>query len=285
MKKIKEYFNIAIISIFINLSLFQFLSAQNYQQVLKTDSTTWTIAHQEIFGIVIDVFHTKTFQDSTYSYVFTNDIFYPYIGKLRENIDEGKVWFTSAVSNQEYLIMDMNLQTGDTFEFNSGVYGQVDSVYYLDKRKVIRFDLFSSRWDESIKFIEGVGPSNAFSVLSDFDWFYVTCKYDQDVLNYVNNNSYFIGCMPNPTGVELRADGSNQFTIFPNPCSGRLNISDLSFNKSKLSVVDLFGRVLKQFSIENTSEIIDLSDLTNGVYFLKLEIESSIITKTLFIKK
>ncbi len=273
MKKIKEYFNIAIISIFINLSLFQFLSAQNYQQVLKTDSTTWTIAHQEIFGIVIDVFHTKTFQDSTYSYVFTNNIFYPYIGKLRENIDEGKVWFTSAVSNQEYLIMDMNLQTGDTFEFNTGVYGQVDSVYYLDKRKVIRFDLFSSRWDESIKFIEGVGPSNAFSVLSDFDWFYVTCKYDQDVLNYVNNNSYFIGCMPNPTGVELRADGSNQFTIFPNPAGSQTWLQlpeNLPFSQMQIVLYGCTGRLLHRAQPASQFHRIELAHLPKGLYLIKV---------------
>jgi hypothetical protein len=203
---------------------------------LKTDSTSWTIAHQELFGISMDVFHTKTIQDSIFSYVFSNDMFNNYIGKLRENMEEGKVWYTSAVSNQEYLIMDMNLQTGDTFEFKPGVWGQVDSVYYLDERKVIQFDLFSSRWNEPIKFIEGVGPNNAFSNLNDFDWFYVTCKYDQDVLNYVNNNTHFTGCMPDPTGVELNSEGSNQFTIFPNPCSGTLNINGLSFNKTKLSI-------------------------------------------------
>lgn len=271
-RNIIKYF-LAPIIFLINLFLFQNMSAQNYQPVLKTDSTSWTIAHQELFGIVVDVFYTNTFQDSTFSHVYSNDLFYPYKGKLRENAVEGKLWFTQADSNVEYLIMDMSLQIGDTFEFNSGVYGQVDSVYYLDKRKVIRFDLFSSRWDESVKFIEGVGPSNAFSVLSDFDWFYVTCKYDQDVLNYVNNNSYFIGCMPNPTGVELRADGSNQFTIFPNPAGSQTWLQlpeNLPFSQMQIELYGCTGRLLHRAQPASQFHRIELAHLPKGLYLIKV---------------
>ncbi len=285
MKRNIIKFILAPLIFLINLFLFQNMSAQNYQPVLKTDSTSWTIAHQELFGIVLDVFYTNTFQDSTFSHVYSNDLYYPYKGKLRENAVEGKLWFTQADSNVEYLIMDMSLQIGDTFEIKPGLWSQVDSIYYLDEKKVIQFDLFSSRWNEPIRFIEGAGPNNNFSVTYDFDWFYMTCKYDHDILDYVNQNSLFIGCMPDPTGVKEKSDLKNEITFYPNPCSGTLNINISNFNMTKISIIDLYGRVLNQIYLQNASSLINLNDLTNGVYFIKAEIGNSVFTKTLIINQ
>lgn len=285
MKRNIIKFILAPLIFLINLFLFQNMSAQNYQPVLKTDSTSWTIAHQELFGIVLDVFYTNTFQDSTFSHVYSNDLYYPYKGKLRENAVEGKLWFTQADSNVEYLIMDMSLQIGDTFEIKPGLWSQVDSIYYLDEKKVIQFDLFSSRWNEPIRFIEGAGPNNNFSVTYDFDWFYMTCKYDHDILDYVNQNSLFIGCMPDPTGVKEKFDLKNEITFYPNPCSGTLNINISNFNMTKISIIDLYGRVLNQIYLQNASSLINLNDLTNGVYFIKAEIGNSVFTKTLIINQ
>jgi hypothetical protein len=281
MKRNIIKFILAPLIFLINLFLFQNMSAQNYQPVLKTDSTSWTIAHQELFGIVVDVFYTNTFQDSTFSHVYSNDLYYPYIGKLRENAVEGKLWFTQADSNVEYLIMDMSLQIGDTFEIKPGLWSQVDSIYYLDEKKVIQFDLFSSRWNEPIRFIEGAGPNNDFSLMNDFDWFYMTCKYDHDILDYVNQNSLFIGCMPDPTGVKEKSDLKNEITFYPNPCSGTLNINISNFNMTKISIIDLYGRVLNQIYLQNASNLINLNDLTNGVYFIKAEVGNSVSTKTI----
>lgn len=285
MKRNIIKFILAPLIFLINLFLFQNMSAQNYQPVLKTDSTSWTIAHQELFGIVLDVFYTNTFQDSTFSHVYSNDLYYPYKGKLRENAVEGKLWFTQADSNVEYLIMDMSLQIGDTFEIKPGLWSQVDSIYYLDEKKVIQFDLFSSRWNEPIRFIEGAGPNNNFSVTYDFDWFYMTCKYDHDILDYVNQNSLFIGCMPDPTGVKEKSDLKNEITFYPNPCSGTLNINISNFNMTKISIIDLYGRVLNQIYLQNASSLINLNDLTNGVYFIKAEVGNSVSTKTLIINQ
>lgn len=281
--------NIQLLALFLilalNAAMLKNTEAQTYQPVLKTDSTSWTIAHQELFGIVVEYFHANTIQDSTFSQVFSNDLWNPYIGKLRENAADGKVWFTSAINNVEYLIMDMSLEIGDIFAFRPGLLGQVDSVYYVDDKKVIQFDLYSSRWDEPIQFIEGVAPNNAFSVDSDFDWYYVSCKYDQTELSYVNRNAHFIGCMPDPTGLKENSGLRNEITIYPNPCSGMLDINILNFNTTKLSIIDLYGRVLKQFYIENTSNRINLNELTNGIYLLKAEVGNSVFTKTFVIKQ
>ena len=261
-------------------------TSTTFQAVLKTDSTSWTMAHQELFGIVIEYFYAITYQDSAFSKIYINDEYNTYMGKLRENADEGKVWFTNAVNNEEYLMMDMNLQISDTFEIKPGLWSEVDTIYYFEEKKVIQFNLYSWRWDEPVQFIEGVGPNNAFSVFSDFDWFYVTCKYDQGELNYVNNNSHFIGCMPDPTGVEEEKANYESFVLMPNPCSGILEIKFLDDQNKKVtvSIFDLYGQVLKHFDFETVSNQMDLNDLTNGMYFLRLEIGTSIITKTVIIK-
>ena len=58
--------------------------------------------------------------------------------------------------------------------------------------------------------------------------------------------------------------------IFPNPTSGQLSISDLQSLGTSISIVDLTGREMKNIFSENNSVNIDVSDLADGIYFLKL---------------
>ena len=67
---------------------------------------------------------------------------------------------------------------------------------------------------------------------------------------------------------------ANPFLLYPNPTSGILhilNINDLAL--SDLSIVSLDGKVIKAHLTENA---IDLSELTSGMYFLRIETNSQI---------
>ena len=77
----------------------------------------------------------------------------------------------------------------------------------------------------------------------------------------------------NPT-VEDVANYS--ITLFPNPSSGvmELNINGL-VNESITSyeIIDLTGNLIQKLSDFQSSTLIDISNYSNGVYFLKISID------------
>lgn len=59
-------------------------------------------------------------------------------------------------------------------------------------------------------------------------------------------------------------------TIYPNPVRDAVSISVApDMMRSKLQLMDVSGRVLKELMITNTAFTLDMSDLSAGVYFLK----------------
>jgi hypothetical protein len=72
----------------------------------------------------------------------------------------------------------------------------------------------------------------------------------------------------------------NQISIYPNPATGQLTVGQLDGwtvgqLAVKLSIVDLYGRKLKEFrNISSFPYQIDISDLMDGVYFLRIMDES-----------
>lgn len=62
------------------------------------------------------------------------------------------------------------------------------------------------------------------------------------------------------------------FTVFPNPTKSKLNIhSNIHINE--ISIVDINGRLLNSTDVSNDNQeyIIDVENLSNGIYFLKVK--------------
>jgi hypothetical protein len=194
------------------------------------------------------------------------------MGKIREELNTGRLWYKRPSHDSEILIMDMTLALGDTFEIDAGHWVMVDSVFYLDNRKVIRFDM-DSGWDEKIMFIEGVGPN--ISIIYHYDGystFYASCKYQDNELIYVNeNNTYFEGCQPSTVGINnlvLEPD----IKISPNPARDELNISlpDNFQDCQTISIFDLSGRLhLQEVHCGNEFRL-DVKALQPGFYLLRI---------------
>ncbi len=62
---------------------------------------------------------------------------------------------------------------------------------------------------------------------------------------------------------------NNGLTVFPNPASNYIKVNGL-VGDSKMFIFDVSGRKVKTVVIKNL-DTVDIQDLTNGVYFLKLE--------------
>jgi hypothetical protein len=68
----------------------------------------------------------------------------------------------------------------------------------------------------------------------------------------------------------------SKLEVYPNPTNGQLTIGNLSGNAKSIVLVDLQGREVKTFT-GNTS-VLNVSNVKNGVYFLKLETNTSMET-------
>ncbi len=97
------------------------------------------------------------------------------------------------------------------------------------------------------------------------------------------------------TGVNSPPSSSTSFTVYPNPASTQLYLnytSTSSNNKISYSVIDVYGRIVlenklptsNQQSTINSQQLVDISVLSEGIYFVRLN-DGSTISTTKFIKK
>ena len=134
---------------------------QTYQKVAITDTTTWLVAQEQLFGRFIDTLYAKNQIDDQIEIWFGSSGFGELflMGFLRASEDNSKLWFSpnGTSKNEELLVFDLTLEKGDTFYLGSTL-TIVDTVFYRDNLMHIEFDI-STIWDENLRFIEGVGPN------------------------------------------------------------------------------------------------------------------------------
>lgn len=94
--------------------------------------------------------------------------------------------------------------------------------------------------------------------------------------------------MLNNVGIKENKLSCMNFNIFPNPTIGLLNISiDNAIEKTTLllQITDLTGRNLKEFKINTEKQIIDLKDLTEGLYLITVTKNKEVVYQTRLIKQ
>ena len=72
-----------------------------------------------------------------------------------------------------------------------------------------------------------------------------------------------------------------QFSIYPNPSNGILNISIPTVEKFSYRIYDLNGRLLQQNN--NSTQKISVENLASGLYLLQVSSKGKVATKKLVI--
>ncbi|MBK8417189.1 MAG: CotH kinase family protein [Bacteroidetes bacterium] len=84
------------------------------------------------------------------------------------------------------------------------------------------------------------------------------------------------------SGESELANGSNAFSIFPNPTNNKVTIrlTETAEKVSSLNIFNIYGQEVKSIKISptHTTEI-DISDLSQGIYFIKLNNNNQLISK------
>lgn len=84
-----------------------------------------------------------------------------------------------------------------------------------------------------------------------------------------------------PTG-KVNLNTSNEIMVYPNPCTGLFTVNNLSSkNDGTISIFDVYGKLVfyKSCTSSKTSENIDISELENGIYFLRIDSKHQSLTK------
>jgi len=261
------------------MTLFSY--GQTYESVIFSDSTSWDIAWKELFGNEMGILYSVVSKDSIYHDLYFQSFYSyaEYVGKIREDYNTGKIWYTPPEKDntEEYLIMDLTLNVGDTFNLpvlNTTIPIEVVNVYYLDQRKCIEFS-YQTGWNEPLRFIEGVGRNIAMYHFWFGDFTYVACKYNSGELVYVNSNPNFIECELNP--MRIKSPNSNPLQVYPNPAKDVLNIDFnlLDYQDKTISIFNVNG--IKVYKSNSTTDYmtIDLATFYKGLYLIKVSYKNN----------
>lgn len=198
-------------------------------------------------------------------------------------------WNGSSYDSEE-LLYDYDLEEGDYFHDDDEHPMYVTEVTTItDKmgglRKKITFG-FIDLEDVTECWVEGIGSSWGFMNVglyeaahgSEGEMYHLLCYHVNDDVVYVN---------PEYNDCDLPfAVGDNHVeatvSIYPNPASEVIKIlNDNNLNITSIEIIDLTGRAVLN---TNKTDDIDISEIPEGQYFVKIIGESTIVKK-LFISK
>lgn len=290
--------------ILIILTLPQLLFAQSYKSIFNQHSSLY----YSIFGandkqsspISINdkdsIFSGRTWkmmEGSTHVECF---------GFVSEDTLSGKVWFKSigfgpnSPDTAIKLVADYSLNLGDSFLYHvkldywmgtfhykdsSSIWLKVDSVFYKNGLKHIRFDT-TTGFGIRLYMIEGVGTNFLPSYMS-VEPVYIQCCYKSGNLFYLNHYSR----VPDKCDVVL-SDGiddifnSNSKTqkVYPNPSNNFISISNLK--NGRVEIINSLGQLILTTS---QTENINIENLPSGIYWIRFSDEINIIKNSKFIKQ
>lgn len=192
-----------------------------------------------------------------------------YAGALRDD-GIGKIYFVPSDSLNELLIYDFTVQTGDTVSvydnigfWNISTYEFiiVDSVLINGSyRKQIKLGGNPASWIEGIGCTQGLFREGWGNVSG---WYVnLECMSHKDTTLYP---AFSVGPCSLTSGMDEIKESQN-FILYPNPTNGLFQIkTEQEINSIEVS--DVFGR--RMLYSENNQTEINISNFTNGIYFVR----------------
>ncbi len=289
--------NLIIITILIIASNLQ-INAQKEDYIYLFDTLkVWHTIH----GVETGDFYTERLNiDYENNILNVNDTLYYYINIneeqggyccYREDTATQRIYYRSSPDYPELLIYDFSMQEGDsmyTAAFSvPSLWLYTDSIrtktFFGKKRKV--YYLTNEEWEAHPIWIEGIGSlaglPNAVSS-PDLYWMgngELTCCYDNDTLIYQSEYGEMYGCSFEYLDVGELAE-NQKVKIYPNPTTGIFTIkinSQFSDNNSQIIITDITGKTV--MTKEYIPIQIDISNYTQGIYFVKIKTNNYSITK------
>lgn len=182
--------------------------------------------------------------------------------------------------------------TGD-FDTGSGVYTLNSpglSAYILKLNSLGNFV-----WARNIEGLDGSTDANGITVntsgsIYTTGWFYLTSDFNTDAGTGYLSSYYgwdvFVHKM-NQTGVGIEENSDTDFFFtYPNPNNGSFNlVLSAMINSAAVEIYNDLGALVYQRIIVSKDNAIDLSDQSNGLYFVKVLLENKLIATQKIVKQ
>jgi len=125
----------------------------------------------------------------------------------------------------------------------------------------------------------GFSPSGASSAA----YFTATAATKTFTDNFMSNTAVFYRCIPyNYLGNAPETFIANEFNVYPNPVKDKLTID--SPENASVEIINSLGQIVKELTLTNSKNIVDLTVLTKGLYTIRIKTDKEMTTKK-FIKK
>lgn len=301
------------IAIIIFSSFTHLLLAENASRFPINSTSEWRINYEimedtihldgnEIFRIYVKddtLINSKTYfklYKSGYAYynpIFTFDNVY--IGAIRD--ENNKYYFIEKNNTSENLLYDFDIETGDTI-FSLVEKGMVvTSIETLDNnRKKINFHKTDFQHGECMNLnntylIEGIGSMGGLLYESPcnhvgFREYCLVC-YSVDGNVLFNNNLTTRTCNANVAVSDLLTQKSD-VDLYPIPTTKKLYIEFYNWadSRSEFQIVNLSGITIYAGNISSASfkTEIDLPNLAEGIYFIKIFNKNTYVSKRFIIE-
>lgn len=203
-----------------------------------------------------------------------------YMGALREDTTQNKVFFIPDGFQNDTLLYDYNLQVGDTLPpgYNTMFLGGELFVAFIDTIETIgvlrqRWNLEAEYYGQFASIIEGIGSTTG--LLEEIYMFeadaFLRCYYQNDTAVYTGGVSANECVMPTDSCyfLGIYEEDILDVTCYPNPANDWLHIT-FSGNVSieQVQIYDHIGR--KVLLVSLNYEKIDVSELKPGMYFVSV---------------
>ena len=269
------------------------LLESNFEYFLNGDTTIGGVIYKKLLqtGIesqyIVGPSTCPPWCSSNYNYFYYNSV---YVGCIRQDTAQRKVFFMPPNYSQDTLLYDFNLTIGDTLPSSwtnqnpSNYVSSVDSIL-IGTNYHKRFWISNRNDTNYVSIIEGIGSS--YGLLSPFfSNFNVSQIYNILICVTINNTTVYPDSLTTCALISNTSVIMNNYTIslFPNPFSDNLIIELSNADKAEITLYDITARKLIQQSFTNYA-FINTSKLAKGIYIYELRNKNDVIKKGIVVKE
>ena len=212
---------------------------------------------------------------------------------------------TYKICNYDSILFAGNYYGTGNYQINNTTINGCDSIINISVNDITPYANVYINPNISFVFqgqeINIEGPGNFFSNSYQWDISPATCSYYylgpnnfiicitfNDTIEYtvtliVSNSSCSDTSYTKITPKAVIGIGDNiintKFNIYPNPASTFVQVESRKLKVESCSVLDIYGRTIREFKIQDSEFKINIENLPKGIYFIKLQTEEGIAVK------
>jgi hypothetical protein len=86
------------------------------------------------------------------------------------------------------------------------------------------------------------------------------------------------------TGIDHSSEISSNVLVYPNPAINAINFEFSQNNIDIIAIYDVTGKIVKKLTVTKSIENIDISGLTNGLYYYHIISTTGVVSSGKFMK-